>query len=94
MGAKFSNRIKTGDTNSETARMPIRKQVYAEEYLAAHNRELKRHPKYRAGMIYTQVLANGALVMNTRNKMLVPEDAQVFGEVCKTVAQSYKLIFP
>lgn len=74
--------------------MSIRKQVYAEEYLATHNRELQRHPKYRADMSYTQVRANGALVMNTRDKVLVPEDAQVFEEVCKTVAQNYKLILP
>jgi len=74
--------------------MSMRKQVYAEEYVAAHNRELKGHLKYRADMKYTQVLANGALVMNTRDKVLTPEDAQVFDEVCKTVAQSYKLINP
>jgi predicted P-loop ATPase/GTPase len=74
--------------------MSIRKQVYAEEYLAAHNRELNGHPKYRNDMEYTQVLANGTLVMNTRDKVLTPEDRQVFDEVCKTVDQSYKLIIP
>jgi hypothetical protein len=74
--------------------MSIRKKVYAAECLAAHNRELMRHPNYRADMNYTDVLPNGALVMNTRDKVLVPEDGQVFDEVCKTVAQSYKLILP
>lgn len=74
--------------------MSIRKKVYAAEYIEAHNHELMRHPKYRADMNYTKVLANGALVMNTRDKVLVPEDAQVFDEGCKTVAQSYKLILP
>jgi len=74
--------------------MSIRKQVYAEEYLAAHNCELNDHPKYRDDMKFTQVLANGALVMNTRDKVLTIEDAQVFDDVCKTVDQSYKLIIP
>lgn len=74
--------------------MAIRKQVYAEEYLAAHNRELEGHPKYRDDMKFTQVLANGTLVMNTRHKVLTPEDSQVFNEVCDTVDQNYKLIIP
>lgn len=72
--------------------MSTKKQVYAEEYLAAHNRALKGHPKYRNDMKYSQVLATGALVMNTRDKELTPEDAQVFEEVCKTVDKNYKLI--
>ncbi|MCX5825287.1 MAG: hypothetical protein NTY86_17780 [Deltaproteobacteria bacterium] len=74
--------------------MSIRKQVYAEEYLAVHNRELIGHPKYRNDMKYTRVLANGILSMNTRDKVLTFEDKQVFDEVCKTVNQSYELIIP
>ncbi|MFZ3209481.1 MAG: hypothetical protein WA140_11725 [Geobacteraceae bacterium] len=74
--------------------MPMRKQVYAEDYLAAHNRELNYHPKYRNDMKYTLVLANGTLVMHTQDKVLTPEDSHVFDEVCKTVDQSYKLIIP
>jgi hypothetical protein len=71
-----------------------RKRVYAEEYLAAHNRELERHPKYRADMKFTQVLPNGSLVQMTRDPVIAAEDNQVFDQVCKTVAQSYDLIIP
>lgn len=74
--------------------MTIRKHVYAEEYLAAHNRELEGHTKYRDDMKFTQVRANGDLVMDTRDKVLAPEDRQVFNEVCKAVDQRYKLIIP
>lgn len=45
-------------------------------------------------MSYTQVLVNGNLVLNTRDKVLALEDAQVFNEVCETVSKSYKLILP
>lgn len=70
------------------------KHVDAEEFFAVHNKELEAHSSYRADMKYTQVFVRGDLVMSTRDKVLTPEDARVFEEVRKRVAQSYKLIIP
>jgi len=74
--------------------MSMRKQVYAEEYLAAHNKGLNHHPRYRDDMKFTQVFINGDLVMETRDKVISQEDIQVFEDACKTVGGNYELIIP
>lgn len=80
--------------DTEGREMSEVKHVYAEEFLAVHNKELEAHSSYRPDMKYTLMFPRGNLVMDTRDKVLTPEDAQVFEEVGRRVAQRYKLIIP
>lgn len=71
-----------------------KKGIYLEEYLEIHNNVLGKHPRYRLDMKFTQVDFRGNIVMDTRDDVLNPEDAQVFEAVVKQVAQTHKLIIP
>ncbi len=72
--------------------MSERKEVYLEEYLSTHNSELRRHPRYRSDMNFTQVTSDGDLVMSTRDKVLHSDDKLVFTEVADAVSMKIKLI--
>jgi hypothetical protein len=74
--------------------MTERTGLYAEDYLKIHNDTLKKHSLYRPDMEFTQVHALGNLTLNTRDKKITVEDCQVFDEIARNVAQTYKLIIP
>jgi hypothetical protein len=74
--------------------MTERTGLYAEKYLAIHNNVIGKHPRYRPDMKFTQVHALGGLTIHTRDKILTFDDSQVFEEIGRRVAQTYKLIIP
>lgn len=74
--------------------MAEKKLIYAEEYLAVHNKFLKEHHYYRPDMMFSQVDAQGNLVLKTHDKILSSIDEQIFNEIVENVSQYYKLIIP
>jgi formylglycine-generating enzyme required for sulfatase activity len=71
-----------------------KKEVYAKEFLELLNAELKKHPKYREDMKFTQIDARGGLTLDTKDMPISPRDVDVFNEVSARVRQSNKLIIP
>ena len=80
--------------NHKEREVTERKSVYLEEYLAAHKNALKKHPRYRPDMMFTQADTRGNLVFNSRDKMTDPENVKVLEEVVNLVALTHKLIVP
>lgn len=74
--------------------MTERKNVYLEEYVAAHNNELMKHPRYRLDMKFTHTDARGNLCFSTQDKVINPEDLHVMDEIVERVNQTHKLIIP
>lgn len=72
--------------------MTERKSVYLKEYLEVHNDTLKKHKDYRPDMKFTQTDSRGCLTLDTRDKILAPEDQKIFEEVSEQVAKTYKLL--
>jgi hypothetical protein len=70
------------------------KRVYLEEYVAAHNQELEKHPSYRLDMKFTGADTHGNLSFGTKDNVISSEDLQVLREICKQVEQTHKLIIP
>lgn len=83
-----------GLNTREGAAVSTRREVYAQEWLEAHNDCLKRHPAYRSDMSYTQTTAAGDLVLGTCDKVLSDADRRIFEEVSREVASTHKLIVP
>jgi hypothetical protein len=72
--------------------MDSRKAVYAKDWLDAHKDCLRRHPRYRPEMEYTEVSATGALTIHTRDKPISADDQRVFEEVGGEVARTHRFI--
>ncbi len=74
--------------------MQGRKDVYADEFLAAHNNELEEHKQYQPDMEFTSVDVHGSLIMDTRDRQLKTGEEEVFNEVVEKVRATHKLIIP
>lgn len=68
--------------------------LYLQEYLAVHNTAIQNDPCSRPDMTFPQVMANGHLVMSTRDKVQTSADKRVFDRILARVERSYRLIVP